>query len=121
MHSIAHTVVVVLAATLLSSDARSQSPEQELMGRVVDADHDTTLVSLAIELFNAQGERQAITWDTDGHFNARIDRTQFYQLVVRADGFAAHRELVPSCSYHCLTYTWTIAMTNEPPTICGNK
>lgn len=91
------------------------------MGRVVDADHDTTLVSLAIELFNAQGERQAITWDTDGHFNARIDRTQFYQLVVRADGFAAHRELVPSCSYHCLTYTWTIAMTNEPPTICGNK
>ena len=115
-----HIATMVLAVVLLSHPAQAQRSVQPLEGQVVNADGDVPLANLTMDLFDAQGMRQPITWEADGRFKARIDRTRFHQLVVYADGFAVRREPIISCSYQCTPYPCIIALTNRPLGICGN-
>lgn len=114
-------VMVVIAATMLGNSVLAQHSDQLLTGMVRNGERDTALIKLEIKLFNGQGEPQAITWTLDGRFSAMIDRSQFYHLVVHAEGFDTRRQTILSCSYHCIDRPLVIELMNPPYAICGNK
>jgi hypothetical protein len=116
-----HIVLVVLAATMLGDSVLAQRAEHLLTGKVMNGDRDTALTNLEMNLFNSQGEQQVITWSLDGRFSAMIDRSQFYHLVVSAEGFETRRQMILSCSYNCIDRPLVIELMNPPYAVCGNR
>ena len=114
-------IMMLLCSSGLIAQDGGTACSHELSGSVINADRDTLVINLTVDLFDGQGRSRPITIDSAGNFRATIACDQFYQLVVRANGFETRRELITSCATDCHDFHHYIEFSNAPIGICGNR